>query len=376
MIMRKKLSLLSLLMLLTSLIAAQNSPNITRVLEYRPAPGQHINRIYPTPAMSDTPENALKFAENSLVDNKSILGLGGFGGYVIVGFDHPIVNVKDEYDFKGLGNAYTNSCEPGIVMVCQDLNKNGRPDADEPWYELAGSEYNNAATIHNYEITYYRPEPDGLKSNIRWTDNQGKEGVITHIPFATQSTMYPLWITDNTLKFKGTKLANTVVEASGFYQLPGFNWGYIDNQSNAETIDKNGFKIDWAVDENGNPVHLNTIDFIKVYTAQLQEAGSLGETSTDFAGIIDLHPDAVAETPVENIYFQDIKFSNPFREHINLHLPKNGKIMLYDVSGQCLISQPVSEGDNRIETGKISSGIFILLVAIDGETYTYKLIKN
>ena len=94
MIMRKKLSLLSLLMLLTNLIAAQNSRNITRVLEYRPAPGQHINRIYPTPAMSDTPENALKYAENCLIDNKSMLGLGGFGGYVIVGLDHPIVNVK------------------------------------------------------------------------------------------------------------------------------------------------------------------------------------------------------------------------------------------------------------------------------------------
>ena len=48
-------------------------------------------------------------------------------------------------------------------MVCQDLNKNGQPDADEPWYELAGSEYNHAETVHNYEITYYRPEPTDKK---------------------------------------------------------------------------------------------------------------------------------------------------------------------------------------------------------------------
>jgi len=376
MIMRRKLPLLSLMMLLANLIAAQNSPNITRVLEYRPAPGQHINRIYPTPAMSDTPENALKFAKNCLIDNKSILGLGGFGGYVIVGFDHPIVNVKGDYDFRGLGNAYTNSSEPGIVMVSQDLNKNGRPDADEPWYELAGSEYNNTATIRNYEITYYRPKPDGLKSNIRWTDNQGKEGVITHIPFASQSTMYPLWISDNTLTFRGTKLPNTAVEASGFYKLPGFEWGYIDNQANGETVDKNGFKIDWAVDENGNPVHLNYIDFIKVYTAQLQEAGSLGETSTDFAGIIDLHPGAVAETPVENIHYQDIKINNPFRESINIFIPGNGRIKLCDISGKCLISQKVNSGDNRIDTGNISSGLFILFIESDGQIFTKKLIKN
>ena len=86
--------------------------------------------------------------------------------------------------------------------------------------------------------------------------------------------------------------------------------------------------------------------------------------------------DAVAETPVENIYSQNIKFSNPFREHINLHLPKNGKLMLYDFSGQCLINQPVSEGNNRIETGRISSGIFILFIEFDGEIFTKKLIKN
>ena len=108
----------------------------------------------------------------------------------------------------------------------------------------------------------------------------------------------------------------------------------------------------------------------------MQEAGSLGETSTDIAGIIDLHPDAVAETPVENIYSQKIKFNNPFREYINLHLPKNGKLMLYDFSGQCLINQPVSEGNNRIETGRISSGIFILFIEFDGEIFTKKLIKN
>ena len=121
----------------------ENSPNISRVIEYRPAPGQHINRLFPTQDMSDTPENALKFANEKLVNNAGMVGLGSFGGYVIVGFDHPIVNLKGEYDFKVLGNAFTNGAEPGIVMVCQDLNKNGIPDDDEPWYELAGSDYNH-----------------------------------------------------------------------------------------------------------------------------------------------------------------------------------------------------------------------------------------
>lgn len=302
----KKILLFLMMFVLCSptLLEAQNSDKITRVLEYKPAPGQHINRLFPTPAMSDTYENALEFAASKLINNSAMVGLGGFGGYVVVGFDHSIVNVPGEYDFKALGNAFTNSAEPGIVMVCQDLNKNGIPDPDEPWYELAGSDYYKANTIHNYEITYYRPDPDGQKSNIRWTDNQGNEGVMTHISFATQATMYPLWVTENTMTFRGTRLAGNATLSGSTWLLPSLEWGYVDNHANNATIDKNGFKIEWAVDDSGNPVHLEYIDFIKVYTGMVQEAGWLGETSTEFAGIIDLHPDAVltANPPVGNDY--------------------------------------------------------------------------
>jgi hypothetical protein len=268
----------------------QNSEKITRVLEYKPAPGQHINRLFPTPEFSDTYTNALAFASSKLVNNTSMVGLGAYGGYVVVGFDHSIVNVPNEYDFKVLGNAYANGSEPGIVMVCQDLNKNGLPDANEPWYELAGSEYTNAATIHNYEITYYRPEPDGQKSNIRWTDNKGNDGVVTHISYATQSTMYPLWVAENKLTFKGTRLRNNAVQNGSIWTLPSFDWGYADNFANTSTDEKIGFKIEWAVDDNGNPIHLDYIDFIKIYTGLVQEAGVLGETSTEIAGVVDLHP--------------------------------------------------------------------------------------
>ena len=55
-----------------------------------------------------------------------------------------------------------------------------------------------------------------------------------------------------------------------------------------------GFKIDWAVDEDGNHVDLKKIDFIKVYNAVLQDCGWLGETSIEVRGGLDLHPDAVA----------------------------------------------------------------------------------
>ena len=58
-------------------------------------------------------------------------------------------------------------------MVAYDKNKNGKPDDDE-WYEIAGSEYNNCKTIKDYEITYYRPDPNKvpvLDEEYQWASD-------------------------------------------------------------------------------------------------------------------------------------------------------------------------------------------------------------
>jgi hypothetical protein len=273
------------MMLLSHFTFAQNSEKITRVLEYKPAPGQHINRLFPTPAMSDTYANALTFASSKLVNNTSMLGLGAFGGYVVVGFDHPIVNVPGEYDFKALGNAYTNNSEPGIVMVCQDLNKNGQPDVNEPWYELAGSEYNHAQTVHNYEITYYRPQP--ASGDVRWTDNQGGEGFVYRNSYHQQDSYYPNWIKEDEITFRGTRLKDNAINEGGTWVGYCYPWGYADNHPNRSEFSQ--FKIDWAVDQNGNHVELDKIDFVKIYTAVNQNVGWMGEISTEVMTVEDLH---------------------------------------------------------------------------------------
>lgn len=337
------------MMLFAQLNHAQNSEKITKVLEYKPAPGQHINRLFPSAAMSDTYENALQFANNSLVDNKTFLGLGAYGGYVVVGFDHAIVNVPGEYDFTVLGNAFTNSSEPGIVMVCQDLNGNGVPDPDEPWYELAGSEYHHPETIKNYEITYYRPDPDGQKSNIAWTDNQGGSGVVTHISFATQGTMYPLWEASNTLTFKGTKLRNNAVGSGNSWQLPAFDWGYADNHANTSSNDLIGFNIEWAVDDSGNSVHLDSINFIKVYTAVVQEAGWLGETSTEVAGVVDLHPEVIAGNPtVDKTNIRSYRSGGKIYQ-----LPIGGDITIYHINGMMYKQAKIQTSEMEIPENEL-----------------------
>ena len=106
------------------------SPYITSVLDYRPAPGQFVNEL-PKYETGDTQKTMNKKALESIGYNvRNMITLGGYGGYVVCGFDHTIMNVPGEYDFKILGNAFYadanpnpsapekgGSCEPGIVMA-------------------------------------------------------------------------------------------------------------------------------------------------------------------------------------------------------------------------------------------------------------------
>lgn len=289
------------------------SPYIAKIFDFMPAVGQFTN-VLPDYKEGDTKETILKKVEEYIGgENKKkyMISLGGFGGYVTLGFDHTIVNISGLRDFRVLGNAfYANanpnpnapkkggSCEPGVIMVAYDRNKNGKPDDDE-WYEIAGSEYNNPKTVHNYEITYYRPDPKkpakpdgGFMSDteyIRWTDNQGNSGYKSKNTFHEQS-YFPSWIKEDKITFKGTLLPNNSKEESGagkYWVLYAFDFGYVDNILN--TDDDSAIDIDWAVDAKGNKVHLPGVDFVKVYTGLNQKCGWLGESSTEVMGANDLH---------------------------------------------------------------------------------------
>lgn len=82
------------------------------------------------------------------------VSLGGFGGYIVVGFDHSI-DASGGYDLAIVGNSFEGSSEPGIVWVMQDENGDGLPN--DTWYELKGSETGKAETLQDYAVTYYRP---------------------------------------------------------------------------------------------------------------------------------------------------------------------------------------------------------------------------
>ena len=334
----------TLLILVTAMAMWANHPWLTRVYEYRPAPGQFINTM-PIARVGEPVDSVLARCRAAIcgyidtvtttfhgqtitrIDTvwaEGMISLGGYGGYVIVGFDHPVVNMHT-YDFEIQGNAFVSdresnggSSEPGIVMVGVDMDGDGVPSDGDRWYELAGSEYNHPKTQHNYEITYYRPNENKQRTPsrvdpflndttyIRWTSNDvnpdSTSGYMSRNTYHNQP-YWPLWLQDEeTMTFSGSKLRCNAVDLGGnegnsYYVQYFFDWGYVDNLPNysqltPDALHNPGFKIDWAVDEQGNHVNLTHIDFIKVYNAMNQYCGWTGETSTEVAAGIDYHPDA------------------------------------------------------------------------------------
>ena len=289
------------------------TPYVTQVLDFRPAVGQFVNEL-PEYEEGDTQETMnRKVLEAIGNNNRGMVSLGGFGGYVVVGFDHTIENRAGLCDFRVLGNAfYANgqsaygSSEPGVIEVAYDANGNGRPDDDE-WYEIAGSSYPEAAeswidqareagneveTILGYRITYHRPAVESeapAEEYVRWEDNQGGSGYIPKIG-THQQPYYPQWIDAEELTFTGTRLPQNGIDLSGAgnnYALYKFAYGYADNELN--NSDRSAIDIDWAVDAEGNPAMLPGVDFIRIHTGVKQENGWLGECSTEIMGVEDLH---------------------------------------------------------------------------------------
>lgn len=263
----------------------------SKVYEYMPAPGQFINDTTPSGSGFDgtqtTHEKAIEYAESRLKKN-SFVSLGGFGGYIVVGFDHDVVNAP-KYDFEVVGNPNPSSSEPGVVWVMKDENENGLPD--DTWYELAGSETGKTTTMQDYAITYYRPTAP--KMAVRWVDNLGNSGEINYLESEhPQDYYYPQWVTEESYTLRGTRLEARNYDNGGNWTLPPYDWGYSDNYSAEDYFSNeraNRFDISNAVNAMGESVQLDYINFVRVQCAVNAQSGHLGEISTEVCGFKDLN---------------------------------------------------------------------------------------
>lgn len=279
-------------------INSSSSKKQNNVYEYVPAPGQFIGD---TELAGFTGNETTKSLANSYalerLNKTSYVSLGGFGGYIIVGFDHSIIASANDYDFTIQGNAYASphkerdgNSEPGIVWVMQDVNSNGLPD--DEWYELKGRETGNKNTIQNYAVTYYKSSE--TNTNVKWEDSEGNSGTIDHNIYHRQNSYYPVWISASSYTLKGTRLEARNYVEDNLYINPAYGWGYADNLgsdaisgSDDGNNQVNGFKISNAINPDGSTVTLKYIDFIKVQTGLNAKNGPLGEVSTEVFSFTD-----------------------------------------------------------------------------------------
>ena len=261
------------------------SAYITKVFDYQYGPGQHATLI-------PSDEKANDFIGEPWIKGKSFTSLGGWGGYIVAGFDHAVLNTEGP-DFAVFTQPSVAS-EPGVIYVMEDKNNDGLPN-DGPWFEIKGSEYNNPETIHNYQLTYYKP---GLSGYVTWKDNQGKSGSL--IPgFGNASWWWQGYGDKSSVTFAGERLPDAYVNSS---KDPGvelwvtrdglFEYGYAECYFNADynaMLKANFIDISSAVTETGAPANLTKINFIKVQSSVFQIAGWLNEVSTEISGAADIH---------------------------------------------------------------------------------------
>ena len=271
---------------------AGSSPRVTKVHRFLPAPGQYVNENYTALTMEEACAYALHRMEEG-----NYVSLGGFGGSLVVGFDHSIANDGD-YNFAVKNSVYTNYSEPGVVWVMQDENGDGLPN--DTWYELKGSEYGLDCTVQDYAVTYYRP--DAPAKPVQWSDNHGGSGTIDYLAaYHRQDCYYPLWVQEDRYILRGTRLEARNYDQSGhgtFWINPDYGWGYADNFSEVDMIPEratgitagcNHFRISDAVTYDGQPANLQYIDFVKVQTGLNAKSGWLGELSTEVMDVIDFN---------------------------------------------------------------------------------------
>lgn len=260
------------------------SPYITKVFEYQYSPGQHATLIPPNASGKD-------FIGEPWAAGKTFTSLGGWGGFVVAGFDHAVINANGPD--LAIFTQPSVSSEPGIVYVMVDNNKDGLPN-DEPWYQIKGSEYNNVETIHNYQVTYFKPVNSGY---ITWKDNKGKSGTITPV-FDSGPWWWAGYGDKASVTFTGDRLPDAYVNTSKdpsaelWMLRPGlFEYGYAECYGNTDFNSKlkaNLLDISMASDTSGNPANLTQISFIKVQSSVFQIAGWLNEVSTELSGAADI----------------------------------------------------------------------------------------
>lgn len=311
---------------------SMGSPFATRVLEYRPAPGQFVMLPSAEGLLFNDPSRALgaPIGGGTLTaGNTKAVTLGGFGGSLTLGFERTILDRACNsmgLDAIVFGNAVWVSGNPlrrwgeaGVIEISRDVNGNGL--ADDPWFVVRGASLPTA--------------PQGVWRAQAWDNNSGTATPPSNITWYPAGPVFPNWPSAySTSTFELPAEYASLVLENPPTAPPGeeARWGYADmtpalllgDMSGAQgdplrdnlltdpedrpgispdefytwpddprslgiTAGSGGgdaFDIAWAVHpQTGAPAGLDGFDFIRISTGVHAVLGVFGERSSEVSGV-------------------------------------------------------------------------------------------
>jgi hypothetical protein len=205
------------------------------------------------------------------LDDSNITVLGTYGGYVLLGHDQPIFN--GEGDDILVNGHWSNAGYPlTSVWVMKDWNNNQLPD--DEWYYLDDS-IDAKREIINSKVAY------DLKSIGHYKDDKGNnKRIVTQIPVRTAySTPY----------FENAKSLNKFDFSSSSYSLYGNRNIFHDGPIKSLVFSNKGYDLDNARTLDDEPIELNSIDFVKVYTNTFDLQTDVGSVMPAVNYVLALH---------------------------------------------------------------------------------------
>ncbi len=302
------------------------TPFATTLIDYSPAPGQWVND--PNFNNSDVALGRPYAGGFDSSGASSLVSLGGFGGSLMLGFDHTVLD--DPLNPFGMdaivfGNAFwvsqSGSPDPNVhwaecatIEISFDANGNG--EADDQWYLIPGS---------------HIPDPFGQFGFVTWDDNVNDEtyppeherwippgvgGVWStgayELPFdifgpprvvnpesdPNREGIYGYAEYSPTAALAVRDAANdsqSGMAAEDFYTLPDdpLTVGRTKGSAGGDAFD-----IAWAINpDTGLPADLPGFDFIRLTTAvnAVDVEGETLEKSAEIDAVADVAPDTFGD---------------------------------------------------------------------------------
>lgn len=303
--------------------AFADTPWAAVVLDFTMAPGQ-----YAQVSEFTDPTRALGApigGGTATPSNEKLVSLGGFGGSIVLGFDHTVLDDPRNprcLDAIVFGNAYWVGANPNrrwaecaTIEISRDVNANGI--ADDPWYLIPGSHLVVPVerTIQSWDDdlddpTYPPLPPSPGFPYPDWIPD-GYSGIWTTAAFRLPPEVFDVTVLENPLGWEAEEegiwgyadhsptlilgdldadnvVDDPAIDPEDFYTIPDdpFAVGITPGSGGGDAFD-----IAWAVDPaTGEAANLEGFDFVRISTAANHVVSLFGELSAEIGAVADVGP--------------------------------------------------------------------------------------